>query len=226
MVVRKKPAKQLGRGAPAPDAGEVTRLLLRRYPDPKIALKFTNPLELLVAVILSAQCTDARVNQVTEGLFKTYRRAADYASADPSVFEQDIKSTGFYRNKAKAVIACCRKLVDEFGGEVPDSVEALVTLPGVGRKTANMVLGNAFGRQAIAVDTHVLRVADRLGLVRSKDPDEVEAALAKTVPADRHTAFANAMILHGRETCVARQPHCGDCVLSQLCAWPDKGEAS
>lgn len=209
----------------APAAREVTRLLLQRYPDPKIALNFGNPLELLVAVILSAQCTDARVNQVTQGLFRKYRQAADYADADPAVFEQEIRSTGFYRNKAKSVIACCRKLVEAFGGEVPDSVAALVTLPGVGRKTANMVLGNAFGRQAIAVDTHVLRVANRLGLVRSEDADEVEAALAQAVPKDKHTAFANAMILHGRETCIARKPRCGDCVLSKLCAWPDKETA-
>ena len=222
MATRKTTARKPSSTASSPDAGEVTRLLLKRYPDPKIALRFTTPLELLVAVILSAQCTDSRVNQVTEGLFKKYRRAADYANADPSVFEQEIKSTGFYRNKAKSVIACCRRLVEEFGGEVPGSVEALVTLPGVGRKTANMVLGNAFGRQAIAVDTHVLRVANRLGLVRSEDADEVEAELARTVPADTHTAFANAVILHGRETCVARKPLCGSCVLATLCAWPDK----
>lgn len=224
MATRK--AKTSTTGSPAPAPGEVTHLLLQRYPDPKIALNFSSALELLVAVILSAQCTDARVNQVTQGLFKKYRRAADYAEADPAVFEQEIKSTGFYRNKAKSVIACCRKLVEEFGGEVPDSVAALVTLPGVGRKTANMVLGNAFGREAIAVDTHVLRVANRLGLVRSEDADEVEAALARAVPKDKHTAFANAMILHGRETCIARKPRCGDCVLANLCAWPDKGAAS
>jgi endonuclease-3 len=209
-------------GSTAPDAREVTKLLLKRYPDPKIALHFSNPLELLIAVILSAQCTDARVNEVTKTLFQKYRRAADYANADPATFEQEIRSTGFYRNKAKTVMACGRKLVDEFGGEVPRTVDELVTLPGVGRKTANMVRGNAFGQQAIPVDTHVLRVANRLALAQTDDPDEVEAALAAAVPADKHTAFANAMILHGRETCTTRSPHCPDCVLLKLCPWPDK----
>ena len=208
-----------------PDAREITRLLLHRYPDPKIALRFSNPLELLIAVILSAQCTDARVNEVTKTLFKKYRRAADYASADLATFEQEIRSTGFYRNKAKTVIACGRKLVEAFGGEVPRTLDELVTLPGVGRKTANMVRGNAFGQQAIAVDTHVLRVSNRLGLVASDDADEVEAALIAKVPADRHTAFGNAMILHGRETCAARNPGCPDCVLQTLCPWPDKTAA-
>jgi endonuclease-3 len=208
----------------AADAREVTKLLLKRYPDPKIALRFETPLDLLMAVILSAQCTDARVNEVTKTLFKEYRRAADYAHADLATFEQEIRSTGFYRNKAKTVIACGRKLVDEFGGEVPRTVDELVTLPGVGRKTANMVRGNAFGQQAIAVDTHVLRVANRLGLVKSEDADKVEAALATAVPADKHTAFANATILHGRETCTARNPRCGACVLWDLCPWPDKAE--
>ena len=206
----------------SPDAAEIARLLLQRYPDPKIALRFNNPLELLIAVILSAQCTDARVNEVTKTLFKKYRRAADYADADLATFEQEIRSTGFYRNKAKTVIACGRKLVEDFGGEVPRTVEELVTLPGVGRKTANMVRGNAFGQQAIAVDTHVLRVSNRLGLVVSDDPDEVEAALAAKVPANRHTAFGNALILHGREICSARAPRCPECVLWDLCLWPEK----
>lgn len=220
-------AKSLSTSKPnqaAADAREVTKLLLKRYPDPKIALRFETPLELLVAVILSAQCTDARVNEVTKTLFKKYRRAADYADADLATFEQEIRSTGFYRNKAKTVIACGRKLVDEFGGEVPRTVDALVTLPGVGRKTANMVRGNAFGQQAIAVDTHVLRVANRLGLVKSENAEEVETALAAAVPTDKHTVFANAMILHGRETCTARNPSCGACVLWDLCPWPDKAE--
>ena len=204
------------------DAGEIARRLLERRPDPKIALRFSDPLELLVATILSAQCTDARVNQVTRSLFEKYRRAADYAAADPAIFEQEIRPTGFYRNKAKTVIACCRKLVEDFDGEVPDSVEAMTTLPGVGRKTANMVLGNAFGRQTIAVDTHVLRVAGRLGLAKSKNPDKVEAALEAVVPADKRTAFANALILHGREVCTARRPNCAACALCDLCDWPEK----
>jgi endonuclease-3 len=207
-----------------PDARKITAALLERYPDPKIALEFSNPLELLIAVILSAQCTDQRVNAVTRLLFAKYRRAADYADAEPATFEQEIRPTGFYRNKARTVIACGRKLVREFGGKVPSTVEALTSLPGVGRKTANMVLGNAFGRQAIAVDTHVLRVANRLGLTRADDPDEVEADLNAQVPSGKWTAFTNAMILHGRETCTARKPRCCDCVVYKLCEWPQKPE--
>jgi len=222
MATRAKPAAKAKRGGKAADAGEIGKRLLQRYPDPKIALAFGNPLELLIAVILSAQCTDARVNAVTKTLFKKYRRAADYANADPATFEQEIRSTGFYRNKAKTVIACGRKLVEEFGGEVPRTVEELVTLPGVGRKTANMVRGNAFGQQAIAVDTHVLRVSNRLGLVASDDPDEIEATLVAKLPPDRHTALGNALILHGRETCTARNPRCDVCVLWEPCPWPDK----
>ena len=222
MARRAQSPSTKGTSSAAADAREVTKLLLKRYPDPKIALRFETPLQLLVAVILSAQCTDARVNEVTKTLFKKYRQASDYANADPAVFEQEIRSTGFYRNKAKTVIACGRKLVDDFKGEVPRTVDELVTLPGVGRKTANMVRGNAFGQQAIAVDTHVLRVSNRLGLVKSEDAEEVEAALAAAVPADEHTAFANAMILHGRETCTARNPRCAECVLWDVCPWPDK----
>jgi endonuclease-3 len=222
MARRAQSPSTKGTSSAAAGAREVTKLLLKRYPDPKIALRFETPLQLLVAVILSAQCTDARVNEVTKTLFKKYRQASDYANADPATFEQEIRSTGFYRNKAKAVIACGRKLVDDFKGEVPRTVDELVTLPGVGRKTANMVRGNAFGQQAIAVDTHVLRVSNRLGLVKSEDAEEVEAALAAAVPADEHTAFANAMILHGRETCTARNPRCAECVLWDVCPWPDK----
>jgi len=222
MARRAAPIGKPAQRPAAPDARAIAKLLLERYPGARTALRFGNPLELLVATILSAQCTDARVNMVTETLFKKYRRAADYANADLATFEQEIRSTGFYRSKAKTVIACARKLVADFGGAVPDTLEQLVTLPGVGRKTANVVLGNAFGRQAIAVDTHVLRVSNRLGLVRSDDPDEVEAALVAVVPHDRLTVFGSAMILHGRETCVARKPRCPDCILLKLCRWPEK----
>ena len=204
------------------DARQITALLLGKYPAPKLALHFGNPLELLVAVILSAQCTDARVNEVTATLFRKYRKARDYAAADPAVLAEEIRSTGFYRNKTKSVIACCQKLVADFHGEVPRTLEELVTLPGVGRKTANMVLGNAFGVPAIAVDTHVLRVSKRLGLAHSGDPGKVEAELMGQVAQDKWTAFGNALILHGRETCIARRPHCPVCVLREVCAWPDK----
>jgi len=204
------------------DAGQITALLLKKYPAPKLALHYRNPLELLVAVILSAQCTDARVNEVTAALFKKYKKARDYAAADPAVLEEEIRSTGFYKNKTKSVIACCKKLVADFHGEVPRTLEELTALPGVGRKTANMVLGNAFGVPAISVDTHVLRVSNRLGLAHSDDPEKVEAALMRQVAQDKWTAFGNAMILHGRETCVARKPHCPECVLRMVCEWPDK----
>ncbi|MBU1265944.1 MAG: endonuclease III [Gammaproteobacteria bacterium] len=203
------------------DAGKIAALLLKKYPAPKLALHYRNPLELLIAVILSAQCTDARVNEVTASLFKKYKKARDYAAADPAVLEEEIRSTGFYKNKTRSVIACCEKLVADFHGEVPRTLEELTALPGVGRKTANMVLGNAFGVPAIAVDTHVLR-SNRLGLVHSDDPEKVEAALMRQVAKDKWTAFGNAMILHGRETCIARKPRCPECLLRAVCEWPDK----
>lgn len=204
------------------DARKIAALLLGHYPDPGLALHYRSPLELLIAVILSAQCTDARVNDVTATLFRKYRKAQDYAAADPDVLAEEIRSTGFYRNKTRAVIACCRKLVSDFGGEVPRTLEALTSLPGVGRKTANMVLGNAFGVPAIAVDTHVLRVSNRLGIAHSDDPEKVETELMRQLPRDTWTAFGNALILHGRETCVARSPRCPACVLRAACEWPDK----
>jgi endonuclease-3 len=198
-------------------AARVAALLRQCYPDAALALRYSSPLELLVAVILSAQCTDARVNDVTARLFRKYRHARDYAAADPAQLEEEIRPTGFYRNKAKLLMNCCRQLVERFGGEVPRTIEELVTLPGVGRKTANMVLGNAFGIPGIAVDTHVLRVANRLGLVSSDDPEEVEKALAAQLPRTSWTGFSNAMILHGREICVARTPRCESCLLADLC---------
>jgi endonuclease-3 len=200
----------------------VASRLLAQYPEPKLALNYSNALELLVAVILSAQCTDARVNEVTRHLFKTYQTAADFAAADPAALEEDIRPTGFYRNKVKAVIGCCRELVEQFGGNVPDTLEALVTLPGVGRKTANMVLGNAFGKPGIAVDTHVLRVANRLCLAASDNPEEVERRLMELLPPAQWTAFSNAMILHGRQVCTAKNPKCSGCVLYSECGWPGK----
>lgn len=206
------------------DAKKILKLLLKKYPDPRIALNFTNPLELLVATILSAQCTDRRVNEVTRELFRKYRSAHDYAEADLEVFEQEIKPTGFYKNKARQVINCCKALVEKHNGRVPDSLEALTELPGVGRKTANVVLGSAFGKQAIAVDTHVLRVSNRLGLVHSDNPERVEEELMKQIPKDKWTRFTLAMILHGRETCGAKKPRCGECILFDECEWEEKGK--
>jgi endonuclease-3 len=205
-----------------PDAKKITALLLKKYPNPRTALNFANPLELLVAAILSAQCTDRRVNEVTKALFKKYRNAGDYAGADPKAFENEIRPTGFYKNKARMIIGCCQKLVKDFRSKVPSTIEELTTLPGVGRKTANVILGSAFGKQAIAVDTHVLRVSNRLGIAHSENPDKVEEELMKQIPDNKWTKFNLALILHGRETCIARKPRCGACVLYDECGWPEK----
>jgi endonuclease-3 len=204
------------------DARKITARLLKQYPHAKIALRYTNALQLLIATILSAQCTDARVNEVTRTLFRKYRKARDFADADLATFEEEIRPTGFYRNKARTVIACCKALCEEFGGKVPNSVDELTRLPGVGRKTANMVLGNAFGRQAIAVDTHVIRVSNRLGLASGKNAEKIEAQLAAQIQEKNWTELANAMILHGREVCTARNPRCCECALYRECGWTDK----
>jgi endonuclease-3 len=189
----------------------------------RTALKFRTPLELLVATILSAQCTDERVNQVTAELFRRYRTAEEYASAPLRELERLIRPTGYYRNKARAIKAACQKLVADFGGEVPATMEALLTLPGVARKTANVVLQNAFGiASGIVVDTHVLRVAQRLGLTREKDRDKVERDLMALVPREEWIAFSHRLIAHGRETCRARRPLCGQCSLESLCPYPQK----
>ena len=201
---------------------KILSLLERAYPDAKIVLHYKNPLELLVATILAAQCTDERVNKVTEILFKKYQTAKDYANAKPEVFEQEIRSTGFYRNKAKNVIACCKELVEKFNGKVPDNTEDLVTLTGVGRKTANVLLGNVFGKQAIAVDTHVFRVSHRLELAKSNDPDKVESELCKIIPQEKWTKACLIIGTHGRRTCVARKPLCSMCVVERLCNSADK----
>jgi endonuclease III len=206
------------------DAKKIVSLLLKKYPSPEIALVFGSPLELLVATILSAQCTDVRVNLVTPGLFRKYKTAADFAEADPEELEKEIKPTGFYRNKAKAIINSCRILRDEFDSKVPSTLEELVKLPGVGRKTANVVLGGAFGRQAIAVDTHVLRVSNRLGLAHSMNPEKVEEELNGQIEESKWTKMNHALILHGRETCVARRPKCGRCVVFEECEWLLKKE--
>ena len=205
-----------------PDAKKITRLLLKQYPDPKCALNFSSPFQLLVATILSARCTDVKVNEVTKGLFKKYRMAKDLANADPESLETEIRPTGFYKNKAKMLIECCRKLVKDHKGNVPDTMEELTALAGVGRKTANVVLSSAFGKQAIAVDTHVLRVSNRLGLALSNNPDKVEQELVAQLPKGKLTPMHLALILHGRQTCLSRKPKCGECVLFKECNWADK----
>jgi len=197
---------------------DILRMLERAYPEAKCSLDHTAPLELLVATILSAQCTDARVNLVTKDLFRKYRTAGDYAAADPAVFEQEIRSTGFFRNKTRSVIGMAQALVERFGGAVPDAMEQLTTLPGVGRKTANVVLGNAFGKdEGIVVDTHVARIAKLLGLTRQTDPVKIELDLMKIVPKRRWTLLPHLLIHHGRAVCVARKPRCEICPLTQLC---------
>jgi endonuclease III len=201
-------------------ASRIIRRLERAYPDAVIALRFSTPLELLVATILAAQCTDERVNQVTERLFRKYRGAADYARADAGTFEAEIRSTGFFRAKTRAVLGMARALLDRHGGEVPRTLEALTALPGVGRKTANVVLGNAFGIPGIAVDTHVFRVSQRLGLAKADDPDLVEAQLAEVIPRSGWTRFCHLLQTHGRRVCLARTPACPVCPVRELCPWP------
>jgi endonuclease-3 len=188
-----------------------------KFKDARIALNFSNPLELLIATILSAQCTDKRVNQITPPLFKRFRSAKDYAGADQNELEVLIKPTGFYKNKAKTIIGCCRKIVSDFAGKVPDSVEELTTLPGVGRKTANVVLGSAFDQYAIAVDRHVNRVANRLGLTKESDPDKIEVDLQGIILKKRWTKTTILFIMHGRNICIAKKPRCDVCPLKKYC---------
>jgi len=197
---------------------KIAAILQKSYPDPKIALVFSNPLHLLIATILSAQCTDARVNMVTPGLFKKYRTARDFAEAKPEELEQDIRSTGFYRNKTKSIMTCCRTLIEKHNGKVPKTMEELVELGGVGRKTANCVLGGAYGiNSGIVVDTHVRRVSQRLHLSLNDDPEKIEADLMLLVPQDDWFAFGNMLVWHGRKTCDARKPDCLNCPLRKLC---------
>jgi endonuclease-3 len=192
--------------------------LEREFPDARCALDHGNPLELLVATILSAQCTDARVNQVTPALFAKYRRAGDYAAADPRQFEREIQSTGFFRNKTKSILGMAQALVERHDGRVPDTMEQLVALPGVGRKTANVVLGDAFGKnEGLVVDTHVQRISGLLRLTRERDPGKIERDLMALVPRRKWTVFSHLLILHGRKTCVARRPKCAACRLNDLC---------
>lgn len=199
-------------------AARVARILAKTYPAAKCALDYHSPLELLVATILSAQCTDVRVNIVTKGLFRKYRSAADYANADPRQFESEIKSTGFFRSKTKSIQAACRTLVEEHDGEVPKDIDLLVKLPGVGRKTANVVLGTAFGiASGVVVDTHVRRVAKRLGLTKHKEPEKIERDLMAVLPRTEWVDFSHRVIHHGRRICAARKPKCDICTLNKVC---------
>jgi endonuclease III len=198
-------------------ARRVFRALSKLYPDARCALNHSSPLELLIATILSAQCTDARVNLVTPPLFARYRTAKAYATADPRELERYIQSTGFFRAKAKNIQECCRRIVEEHGGEVPDTLDALVKLPGVGRKTANVVLGDAFGVPGITVDTHVGRLSRRLGLTTHTDPVKVEQDLMTLLPPKDWVMFNHRTIYHGRQVCFARKPACERCTLAKFC---------
>jgi endonuclease-3 len=195
----------------------IVKILSRTYPDVKTALRHRNPVELLVATILSAQCTDERVNQVTTTLFKKLRTAKDFAEVPLSALEEMIRPTGFYRNKAKSIKACCVALVQRHGGKVPDNMEALVQLPGIGRKTANVILGSAFGIPGIVVDTHVKRASQRIGLTTESDPVKIEFDLMPLIPKKDWIAFSHQMIWHGRALCKARKPKCPECPLLALC---------
>ncbi len=196
---------------------EVLERLRQAYPTARIRLRFSSPFELLIATILSAQCTDERVNQVTEQLFRKYRTPEDYLRVPIEELERDIYPTGYYKAKARAIRGCCQALLERFGGEVPQTLEELVSLPGVGRKTANVVLGEFFTPQGIVVDTHVARVVNRLGFVQTSNRERIEQRLMELVPREQWVSFTHLMIAHGRALCRARKPQCARCMLADLC---------
>ncbi|MBM3838157.1 MAG: endonuclease III [Verrucomicrobia bacterium] len=209
--------------AKAARAQKIISALHQTYPDAHCELNYSNPLELLIATILSAQCTDKQVNIVTAELFRKYRSASDFAKADLSELQKAIQRLGFFRNKAKSIKACCQKLIERHGGEVPRTMDELTRLDGVGRKTANVVLGNAFSVDVgVVVDTHVARLSNRLGLAKQKTPEKIEPALMKLVPNDQWTMFSHWLIWHGRRRCSARKPDCENCELRTLC--PSAGQ--
>jgi len=200
----------------------VFEVLAEEYPDAKPLLRFRNAFELLTATVLAAQCTDEMVNKVTEKLFPRFPNPPSLADAEPEELEGMIRSTGFYRNKAKSLLAMAGALVENHGGQVPESVEEMVKLPGVGRKTANVVAGQCFGAPAIIVDTHFKRVSGRLGLTDQTNPDKIEVDVAPLIPAEMRTRFSMVINYHGRYCCAARKPKCPDCPVSDLCPWPEK----
>lgn len=197
---------------------EVIKILKKEYPEAKIALRFKNTWQLLVATVLSAQCTDVKVNQVTPALFEKYKTIPDFAEADRAEFEKYIYSTGFYKNKTKSIIGAAKKILSEFGGRVPRTMQELTSLPGIGRKTANVILSSGFGIvEGIVVDTHVIRLSLRLGITKNTDPEKIEKDLVEIVPRADWAVFSHLLILHGRKICVAKKPLCGDCVINKLC---------
>ena len=204
---------------------KVIRELEQIHSDAKLDLDFTNPLELLIALILAAQARDDLVNQVTVELFKKYRTAEDYARIPLEKLQEQLRKINFYRNKARSVHNCCTEIVKRFNGRVPARLEDLLTLPGVGRKTANIVLGNAFGQQAIGVDTHVMRLSQRLGLTTNTNPDKIELDLTPVVPDKQRVRFCHLLQYHGRRVCFAKKPRCPECTIRKLCPYPDKTES-
>ena len=200
-------------------AKKIFSILLKTHPDARIALDFNSPLELFVATVLSAQCTDVRVNIVTKDLFKKYRKAADYAKVLQEELEQDIRSTGFFRNKAKNIRAACVDMIEKFDGNVPDNLDDLTSLAGVGRKTANVILGNVYGVPGIACDTHVIRLSRLMGLSENADPVKLEFALMELVPKKNWVMFSHLLIFHGRRVCVARKPDCDNCSVRLHCSY-------
>lgn len=201
---------------------KIIALLKKAHPDARLALDFSNPLELLVALILAAQAPDERVNSVAANLFKKYKTPADWAGASPETLQKEISSIPFYRNKSRSIQNACRKLLEKFDGKVPGNLDDLLTLPGVGRKTANLVLGNAFGKPAIGVDRHVARVSERLGLSSNTDPDKIEADLVPVVPPGEQVHFCHLLQYHGRRICASKKPNCSKCTLSPYCPFPNK----
>ncbi len=196
---------------------EIVGRLKKMYPEADIELNYKTPIQLIVAVILSAQCTDKRVNLVTPALFKKYKSVKDFASAKPKELETLIRSTGFYRAKAKNIMGCAKGILTEFGGQVPKQMEELVTLPGVGRKTANVILGNLYETPGLVVDTHMIRLSNRLALTDQQDPHKIELELCELIPQHDWTLFSHLIIWHGRRTCYARKPNCPDCLINTLC---------
>jgi endonuclease-3 len=210
-------------GAHPQRVGAILKKLDEAYPAASCELTHENPFQLLVSTILSAQCTDVRVNQVTQTLFKKYASPKAFAYANPRELEQDIRPTGFFRNKTKSIIGASKKLVEEFSGKVPQTMEELLALPGVARKTANVVLGSAFGiASGVVVDTHVIRLSGRLDLTKQDDPKKIEQDLMQSIPKDRWILFSHQLIWHGRRVCAARKPRCMECNLKEICYSKDK----
>jgi len=196
---------------------EILRVLSSTYPEAECSLDYNDPLQLLISTQLAAQCTDARVNIVTQTLFLKYRNVYDFAGADLLELEQEIRSTGFFHNKAKNIINCCKMIIEEYDGQVPDNMEQLLKLPGVGRKTANLVLGNIFGIPGIVVDTHAKRLSNRIGLTKNQDPEKIEYDLMKVIPKKYWNSFCHQLVYHGRAICTARKPKCGECKIIEFC---------